>query len=153
MISFTIRKTEKGKEFVLTFWKLCSAHGVNIRSVNLDRETTFLTLPSEQPSLCSKTEFCQPPPNFEVWSLVCKKASSVNYDKMMQSIVQFYTRLQWQSGLWIPMQMLASQFEQKQLTCALSPVDQGLAHLPDLEVGRRDDVIPIFAGEGVDPVK
>ena len=44
MISFAIRKIEKGKQFVRTFWKFCSACGVNICSVNLDSETTFLTL-------------------------------------------------------------------------------------------------------------
>ena len=44
MIYSAICKVEKGKQFVPTFWKFCSAYGVNICSVNLDRETTFLTL-------------------------------------------------------------------------------------------------------------
>ena len=44
MISSAIRKIEEGKQFVRTFWKFYSACGVNICSVNLDCETTFLTL-------------------------------------------------------------------------------------------------------------
>ena len=44
IIASTIRKIEKGKQFVRTFGTFCSAYGVNICSVNLDRETTFLTL-------------------------------------------------------------------------------------------------------------
>ena len=44
MISSAIRNTEKGKQFVRIFRKFCSAYSVNICSVNLDRETTFLTL-------------------------------------------------------------------------------------------------------------
>ena len=44
IISSAIRKIEKGKQFVRTFGRFCSACGMNICSVNLDRETTFLTL-------------------------------------------------------------------------------------------------------------
>ena len=49
IISSAIRKVEKGKQFVPKFWKFCSAYGVNICSVNLDRETTFLTLSHAPP--------------------------------------------------------------------------------------------------------
>ena len=52
MISSAIRKIKKGKQFVRTFWKFCSACGLKICSVNLDRETTFLTL--QQPTLSSE---------------------------------------------------------------------------------------------------
>ena len=44
MISSAIRKIEKGKQLVRTFRKFCSAYGVNFCSVNLDRETAFLSL-------------------------------------------------------------------------------------------------------------
>ena len=42
-ISSAIRKTEKGKQFVHTFGDFVLCKGVNIYSVNLDREATFLT--------------------------------------------------------------------------------------------------------------
>ena len=58
MISSAIRKIEKRKQFVRTYiWKFSSAYGVNIFSVNLDREITFLTLLQrlERISLPTKT--------------------------------------------------------------------------------------------------
>ena len=42
MISSAIRRTEKRKQFVRTFGKLCSAYGVNICSVNLIVKPLFL---------------------------------------------------------------------------------------------------------------
>ena len=54
MISSAIRKIEKGKQFVRTFWKFCSACGVDICSVNLVCETTFLTL------TVTLQQFCRP---------------------------------------------------------------------------------------------
>ena len=44
MIYSAFCEVEKGKQFVPRFGKFCSAYGVNICSVNLDCETTFLTL-------------------------------------------------------------------------------------------------------------
>ena len=44
MISSAIRKIEKGTQFVRTFGNFDLPIGVNICSVNLDYESTFLTL-------------------------------------------------------------------------------------------------------------
>ena len=44
MISSAIRKIEKEKQFVRTFRNFLLPNDMNICSVNLDLETTFLTL-------------------------------------------------------------------------------------------------------------
>ena len=71
-ISSAIRKVEKGKQFVLTFWKFCSAYGVNVCSVNLGRETTFLTLLDPQ-----GFEFRQYNPTYVLFVLLQKKYFSI----------------------------------------------------------------------------
>ena len=60
-ISSAIRKTEKGKQFVHTFGDFVLCKGVNIYSVNLDRETTFLTLPPRRSKEGSNYAFLPPP--------------------------------------------------------------------------------------------